>query len=141
MLEAVLIIAVVAVAVLVWARRGPGRSGQQNAAQKRLARARARAAKTAAQGSGPYRAITIDGNCPAVTALQGQRFLTADAPRLPLPDCDQGNCQCTYVHHEDRRDIDGDRRVPRGLKSDLYTTSGKQERRERSRGRRKSDLA
>jgi hypothetical protein len=41
--------------------------------------------------------------CAAVRALSGQRFLGEEAPRLPLPDCDQPECRCSYRHHEDRR--------------------------------------
>jgi hypothetical protein len=42
--------------------------------------------------------------CAAVRALSGQRFLGEEAPRLPLADCDQPECSCSYRHHEDRRD-------------------------------------
>jgi hypothetical protein len=42
--------------------------------------------------------------CPAAIELQGQRLLSADAPRLPLANCDRpGDCDCRYRHHEDRR--------------------------------------
>ena len=42
--------------------------------------------------------------CPAARALRGIRFLSAQAPGLPLKDCVHGStCICTYKHHKDRR--------------------------------------
>jgi hypothetical protein len=42
--------------------------------------------------------------CEAAQRLRGQRFLSRDAPRLPLPDCsNQDRCQCKYQHMTDRR--------------------------------------
>jgi hypothetical protein len=42
--------------------------------------------------------------CAAVKALAGQRFLSDDAPRLPLDDCSEpGRCGCVYKHFKDRR--------------------------------------
>jgi len=42
--------------------------------------------------------------CPAAGALRGIRFLSAQAPALPLKDCNQrSSCKCTYKHHKDRR--------------------------------------
>ena len=42
-------------------------------------------------------------SCDVVLALRGQRFLSAEAPTLPLPDCDAAQCSCTYGHYDDRR--------------------------------------
>jgi|CXWL01.1.fsa_nt_gi hypothetical protein len=42
--------------------------------------------------------------CAAVQALAGQRFLSDEAPPLPLSACDQQKCQCAYSHHANRRD-------------------------------------
>jgi hypothetical protein len=42
-------------------------------------------------------------SCTAARALAGQRFLPEEAPRFPLPDCDQPECDCKYRHHGDRR--------------------------------------
>ena|SRR5450631_1942378 len=42
--------------------------------------------------------------CEASTDLSGRRFLSQDAPRLPLAKCTKGSdCRCSYQHHEDRR--------------------------------------
>ncbi len=35
--------------------------------------------------------------------LQGQRFLSREAPPLPLKNCPNGNCECLYQHYDDRR--------------------------------------
>jgi hypothetical protein len=42
--------------------------------------------------------------CRAAAAVIGQRFLSEDAPLLPLPDCDMTrDCRCVYQHFTDRR--------------------------------------
>lgn len=42
-------------------------------------------------------------SCDAAKALTGRRFLSSDAPQLPLPDCDASQCRCGFAHHADRR--------------------------------------
>ena len=49
--------------------------------------------------------------CDAAKALTGHRFLSREAPQLPLPACDSLNCRCKYLHHADRRSGE-DRRTP-----------------------------
>ena len=75
--------------------------------------------------------------CASAQALKGKRFLSAEAPILPLHDCAlPGSCHCVYRKHSDRRDSTvrrseddtGIRRMPPAA----------QERRSR-RGRRKTD--
>jgi hypothetical protein len=44
-----------------------------------------------------------------VAEHKGRRYLSAEAPKLPLPACDVRSCHCRFVHFEDRRDGD-DRR-------------------------------
>ncbi len=55
----------------------------------------------------PWHAVSIvtkGVKCEAAHALRGKRFLSAAAPRLPLPDCTMGHsCTCAYKHHADRR--------------------------------------
>jgi hypothetical protein len=42
--------------------------------------------------------------CEAVQAYRATRFLSSDAPRLPLPECTAPDtCCCMYRHHADRR--------------------------------------
>jgi len=51
--------------------------------------------------------------CAAAKNLSGRRFLATAAPKLPLSDCDILDCNCRFVHHEDRR-AHKDRRSPFG---------------------------
>jgi hypothetical protein len=41
--------------------------------------------------------------CHEARALQGQRFLSREAPPLPLKNCTCESCTCLYQHHDDRR--------------------------------------
>lgn len=85
----------------------------------------------------PYHAVSVvpgTDACPAAYRFSGQRYLSRQAPRLPLPSCDVQNCSCRFKHHKDRRS--GPRRHSDwGMVMAGY--SG-QERR-RSRGRRSTD--
>lgn len=72
--------------------------------------------------------------CPAARTIGKRRFLSKDAPRLPLPDCTMpAACKCAYKHHKDRRAAprrwtdqggaarlrtQGERRGPRGRRED-----------------------
>lgn len=61
----------------------------------------------------PYHAVSIDAgaSCRQTAKLYGgRRYLSPEAPAIPLPTCDTSNCRCRYVHHEDRRES-GDRRL------------------------------
>jgi len=88
-------------------------------------------------------AIRYDGNaaCPVVKQfpmqptlstqappfLETRRFLSSEAPLLPLAGCTVESCQCRYVHYEDRRERD--RRNSYGRTIDLIPASVGQERR------------
>jgi hypothetical protein len=53
-----------------------------------------------------FHAVSIilgEGACAAAHRFTGRRFLSAHAPRLPLPTCDAPRCTCRYKHHKDRR--------------------------------------
>jgi len=41
--------------------------------------------------------------CGAARACKGKRFLSYEAPRLPLAECDAERCHCKYRHYADRR--------------------------------------
>ncbi len=61
-----------------------------------------------------YHAVSIKPGayaCSAANRMAGQRFLASQAPDLPLPDCDTAECDCHFVHHNDRRS-GKDRRSP-----------------------------
>jgi hypothetical protein len=47
--------------------------------------------------------------CAAARACKDKRYLSTEAPRLPLAACDAASCKCKYRHFEDRRA--GDRRA------------------------------
>lgn len=49
--------------------------------------------------------------CAAAKRMDGRRFLSSAAPRIPLPDCDAPECRCKFSHHKDRRSGE-DRRNP-----------------------------
>jgi hypothetical protein len=79
---------------------------QQKISGPAAPRAVAAAAPQSVRLSNPWHAVCIQPvgkRCAAATALVGQRFLSRDAPRLPLADCDQPACQCHYRHYDDRR--------------------------------------
>lgn len=64
----------------------------------------AQAAKSKPQG---FHAVSIAAgwpSCAAARELEGQSFLSGEAPLLPLPQCDQAACDCAYQHLGDRRD-------------------------------------
>jgi len=53
-----------------------------------------------------YAAVSIHcpgGECEAVSVVEGLRFLGTEAPSLPLADCTSPQCNCSYLHHGDRR--------------------------------------
>ena len=85
-----------------------------------------------------YHCVTVNSGgygCPAAEALRGIRLLSADAPRLPLPDCTQPErCRCTFKHYDDRR-IRPRRARERGEIADPWSTTE----RRRASGRRSTD--
>jgi hypothetical protein len=94
-------------------------------------------------GSSPrlrFHAVTVvagSHGCAAAQVLRDVRLLSADAPRLPLANCEHpATCTCRFQHHDDRRA--GPRRaleVSRSASRHLVV----HDRRER-RGRRESDF-
>jgi hypothetical protein len=71
------------------------------------ARTPATSASMLAKATPSFKAVEIvpgeNACCEAARALSGKRFLPADAPLFPVPDCDQPRCDCTYRRHTDRR--------------------------------------
>jgi len=58
------------------------------------------------QTASSYHAVTIRYHkdaCLAVRELDGKKFLSNKAPRLPVQGCTMQNCGCKYVHYDDRR--------------------------------------
>jgi hypothetical protein len=72
------------------------------------------ARSTKPDATSEFHAVSIkfaSSACAAAKALEGKRFLSTAAPRLPLPDCDVPECKCRFRHHRDRRSRE-DRRNP-----------------------------
>ena len=66
--------------------------------------AAARPSKSAATTE--FHAVSLNfrsSACSAAKSLKGKRFLSNAAPRIPLADCDVLECECRFVHHQDRR--------------------------------------
>ena len=88
----------------------------------------------------PWHAVSIVSNaacCPAAMGLLGTRFLSKEAPGLPLKACSMNaECRCAYQHHDDRRGLS--RRTPDVWSPGRVSYSGEERRRQR--GRRSADL-
>ena len=135
-----ILLGVVLVLLLILLRSvmsGPGKTKPRKSAARQKVRAKKSAAASLQKGA--YHAVSCVGNCRHLEPYKGKRYLTDEAPPLPVPECTSSNCKCRYVHYDDRREDDGDRRGIVGLRNELYAHSGEQDRRKR-RGRRESDL-
>ena len=87
-----------------------------------------------------YHAVSIrtgQRTCRAVEELKGERILASRAPRLPLPKCDVASCECSYIHHRDRR-TGKDRRSPFGS-GGISAITGRYEQERRSGDERRHD--
>jgi hypothetical protein len=63
--------------------------------------------------STPFHAVSVRAGspcCEAVKQIENRRYLSDEAPGLPLPQCGGPSCHCTYLHHSDRRSGARDRR-------------------------------
>jgi hypothetical protein len=108
-LSAVMIVGILAVRQLLF----PGRGTSQYS--RELER------RTGFGASDPFHAVSIlpaEESCPAVESIKVQRFLSEDAPGLPLAGCGAVNCRCKYIHYADRRSGARDRRLGPVEKSD-----------------------
>jgi len=137
-MKILLILAAVVLAIVVFRFL---RSSSKPAGKTSSAPRRVKSARTVTPGSNAYHAVSVRcgaGACEQALALGDKRFLPAEMPRFPLADCTSSNCKCKFVHYDDRRDLDSDKRAPTALRSELYTSSGRPNRRAAS-GRRKTD--
>jgi hypothetical protein len=79
--------------------------------------------------------VCTSASCEAARALKGQRYLSAAAPRLPLPDCTSSSaCPCIDRKHADRRAGPRLAEDATGLRRSSQTAE-----RRASRGRRSTD--
>jgi hypothetical protein len=83
----------------------------------------------------PWHAVSIINNaacCPAAMRMLGSRFLSKEAPGLPLKACSMSaECRCSYQHHDDRRGLS--RRTPDVWSPGHVGYSGEERRRQRDR--------
>ena len=73
--------------------------------------------------------------CNAARELEGQRFLSGSAPRIPLPGCDASDCSCRFSHHADRRAGDDRRSLYRSSIGIDIASLGAEKRSDRERRR------
>jgi hypothetical protein len=124
MIQALVVIVIVLVVAFWWRRAMMPR--QQPRAEHTPER----------RNPGKYHCVEVryrPGACDAVKQLATKRFLSDEAPPLPVPGCDAPRCSCRYVHHDDRRQED--RRHPLGSVPPSLVAS---ERRSKTTDRRKS---
>ena len=69
--------------------------------------------------------------CHAVEQLGNVRYLSGQAPGLPVAGCDASACRCRYIHHDDRRE--DDRRNPYGHWANMPTELNAERRTRRDR--------
>lgn len=70
-------------------------------------------ARSAQARSARWHGVAISPSCNACDSarrLWNVRYLSKEAPRLPLADCNRRPCRCRYIHYGDRRTED--RRSP-----------------------------
>ncbi len=109
---------------------------------KRLVRAQAplKRSMAPAEKPSPWHAVSIVSNaacCSAAMGLLGSRFLSREAPGLPLKHCSMSaKCRCSYQHHDDRRGWS--RRTPDPWNPGRVSYRGEERRRQG--GRRSTDL-
>lgn len=115
--------------------------GVQHYLYQRLTQSMSRRIKRNDYSSHPYHCVEIkpaifedtglnseaDNNrqpkaCSSVIKLAGQRYLSDEAPGLPLPDCICKKCTCYYKHYEDRRT--SNRRSYDAIHRQLYCQPG-----------------
>jgi hypothetical protein len=75
---------------------------------------------------------TLGAACRAAHVLRGQRFLSKDAPTLPLKGCTFGQCACTFSKLKDRR-TDGRRLDYGALNASLLLTTNRRVKKDRRR--------
>lgn len=69
--------------------------------------------------SGRFHGVQIHrSSCKACSQLAGKIFSLQDAPKLPLRDCDAGECSCQYLGVSERRQL-GERRSSRDRRANV----------------------
>ncbi|MEE4144442.1 MAG: hypothetical protein V2I26_06545 [Halieaceae bacterium] len=108
----------------------------------RQSNTRAATSRDTSSRAHPYHAVSIHTGstaCLPAKALKHKRFLSGEAPQLPLAECTGKKCHCVYQHHPDRRSGSGDRRAIGSTAREILGGQSQGERR-RARGRRAIDM-
>jgi hypothetical protein len=127
------LVIILALLLLVWLfvrRRQAQPSNQSDSVSERASRKNTE-----------YHAVSIrfeSNACKAAREMEGRRFLSSAAPRLPLADCDVLECNCRFIHHQDRRAA-RDRRSPFGTGGIAGVTGKFEQEQRKGRDRRQSD--
>lgn len=98
--------------------------------------------RTGFAANDPFHAVSIlptEAGCAAAESIKVQRFLSEDAPGLPLPDCGAVSCHCKYIHYADRRSGARDRRLSPAEKSGEFEPLSSLQNRRVTAGRRQED--
>jgi hypothetical protein len=72
------------------------------------------------------------GACQAARALEGRRYLSKEAPALPLPACTVAQCSCKFTKWSDRR-AEHRRLEHGGLSASIFLANNRRMKRERRR--------
>jgi len=126
-----LILLVVLLFAWIWVKRGQDSDGQKKRPRSRPQR-KSMAADRKPVPSSEFHAVAIkfsDNACDAAKVLESKRFLSNEAPRLPLPECQLLKCNCRFVHFKDRR-ARSNRRSP--FRGAISVESGKYEQEKRT---------
>jgi len=102
---------------------------------RRPAATQRRAPEQAKPAGGRFGAVEIrirSGACQAARSLEGQRFLSKEAPTLPLPACTAAQCTCKFAKWSDRRS-ESRRLEHGGLSASIFLASNRRAKRERRR--------
>ncbi len=129
MFESILLIGIAGCLAWLLLRLFPGRSTNRSGTSRASSKAH------------PYHAVSIHTGataCLQAKALKHRRFLSGEAPQLPLAECSGQKCHCVYQHHPDRRSGDGDRRAI-GTTARGILAGNKDKERRLVRGRREID--
>ena len=125
-----LIAALITAFVMFW-------SSPQATASRRHVKAK-NTRTTASRQHSLYESVSVvcaSGACEPAKALAEKRFLSSEAPILPLSDCSSSTCSCKYVHYDDRRSDSGGRRALASVRADMFEQSGHKGRRSENRRR------
>jgi len=138
-MNTLIFVVAVGLAMIVLLFYAASRSGSQK--RTRRIQKLSSAERSVERATTQWRAVKIAPGldcCEEASNLADKVFLASASPHLPLEGCGQTDCNCRYVHLEDRRS-GGDRRVELG-ELDAFLPANQVERRQVA-GRRNTDLA